>query len=117
MWPDLQCPAVAQVSYIVSDTRKEWTADIVGIEAVRGYFDHATECLIARPVAAPPLPLHPDVRTQALQLIEMGAPPSEILLRNTELLEQLGGVSATDKYRVFLEHKVCHPAHFALADV
>ena len=107
IWPFKQCAAIARVAYVLrASDDLPWQSSVVCIDWVKGNFDHAAECLITRPVAAPALSLHPDVYTQAENLISLGVPTSEILVQNQQLLEGLGGVCATSEYRVFLEHKV-----------
>ena len=99
---------MSRVTYVVkTQADTDWRSGIVCIDGVIGNFCHAAECIIARPVQAPPLPLHPDVRTQAENLLSLGVPTSDILVRNQQLLESLGGFCATAEYRIFLEHQVC----------
>ena len=93
---------------------EDWQEGVVSVDWVKGHFDHTAECLIAQPVSAPPLPLHPEVLELTEHLLSLGVPTSEILVQNQKMLEKFGNVCATSQFRVFLEHKVCFFFSFLL---
>ena len=115
MWPLKHCIAVARVAYVIRQGAGDWREGVVSIDWVKGHFTHAAECLIARPTAAPPLPLHPEVVELTEHLLSLGVPTSEILVQNQQMLQKLGDVCATSTSRIFLEHKVGTVSSFLVA--
>lgn len=81
---------------------------LICIERLEGQLTHSDACLIARPIAAPVLPLHPLVRDQAKQLMDRGVRSSTVLYENQLLLcRDFGGAVATKKNRLLLVSQVC----------
>ena len=108
-WPFVGCTATAVVTAVYrregNDRDKE---ALIRIEKLKGQLIHADACLVARPIAAPVLSLHPAVREQARQLVEKGVRSSTVLFENQQFLfRDFAGAVATKKHRLVLEPQVC----------
>lgn len=110
-WPFVKCTAVAVVTALYRKERKDQDKScetLVRVEKVEGHLVHADACIVARPIAAPVLPLHPDVRDQAVQLLGKGVRSSTVLYENQHfLIREFGGAVATKKHRLVLDPQVC----------
>jgi hypothetical protein len=73
------------------------------VKSIRGRFEHTSECVIARPIAAPVLKLHPLVREHAAQLVRMNVRSAQILYENMQYLSrEFDGAIATEEFRLLL---------------
>jgi hypothetical protein len=105
-WPFTECLAIVLVSSVVKKCA-DGQHSLVYVKGIKGRFEHTSECVIARPIAAPVLRLHPVVREQAAQLLRMNVRATQVLYENMQLLSRdFDGAIATDQHRLLLDAQV-----------
>jgi hypothetical protein len=105
-WPFTECLAIALVSSVVKKSA-DGHHSLVYVKGIKARFEHTSECIIARPIAAPVLRLHPVVREQAAQLLRMNVRATQVLYENMQLLSRdFDGAIATDQHRLLLDAQV-----------
>lgn len=86
---------------------KPWQERVMFVRSMSGTGTHSEECLMARPLRAPTLVLHPDMVQQVLRLLALKVPPAEILADNIRLLRDTYGSRTTmGEFRLLLDNQV-----------